>query len=201
VCEALRRRGAWARGCACLNGKWFRWATEWVNCEDEVWKWKTGRDQRVKVKVVNLWNTEREVRLGFFVHFFRISTFFLSFFFLFSFFFFLFYFNITGLTRLWLEPDNAKPKPCFSVSCSCPVRGSCQKLPTLDLSFFRTLRSPTVISFLVGGFFHIWIVMFWWFANASANMDIRTNLFWTWSKHSTDQGFWALIHSDVVRLS
>jgi hypothetical protein len=39
---------------------------------------------------------------------------------------------IIGSTRLWPEPDNAKPKPSFFMSCSCRVRGSCQKLPSLS---------------------------------------------------------------------
>jgi hypothetical protein len=36
-----------------------------------------------------------------------------------------------GLTRFRPEPDCIKPISDFSVSCSCRVRGSCQKLPTL----------------------------------------------------------------------
>jgi len=45
-----------------------------------------------------------------------------------------------GLTRLWPEPDYDKPKPYFPVSCSCRVRRSCQKLPTLHTIY------PTKIS-------------------------------------------------------
>jgi hypothetical protein len=55
-----------------------------------------------------------------------------------SFLFFFFFFKKKRvrirLTRFRPEPDYQNPnpiKPYFLVSCSCRVRGSCQKLPTL----------------------------------------------------------------------
>jgi hypothetical protein len=61
---------------------------------------------------------------------------------------------IIGLTRLWPEPDYIKPKPYFPVSCSCRVRGSCQKFSTLTISrrFYHigfTWKVPRPLLFFV----------------------------------------------------